>query len=124
MAFVLTAHDVIPAPPARSNAFAVSVTGDISGCETLKAAAGTGKKIYIQRVTMSAVNAATVTLGQGETASAVTNPIFGPITINAGTVIDIQVPGEACIALAANTALTADSSGADVFIYVQGYVDS
>ena len=95
-------------------------SADLSGCETLKAAV-TGKSIYIERIYIISGTAINYTLGAGETASAVTTVIVGPIYCAADS--NTPLVFTRAIKLAAATALTADASGAGaVTIIVQGYI--
>jgi len=55
---------------------------DWSGCEIAKALVA-GKSHYIESITINCASAITVTVGAGETASAVTTTILGPIVFTA-----------------------------------------
>jgi len=108
----------------RTSGFAVNaVTDNASGCEELIAAPGVGKYLVLRSVIISCVAAITVTIGAGETGTAVTSVILGPLTFGATSPVSIFTfnPG---IKLAANTSLTVDASGAGAFTaFVQGDVE-
>ena len=94
---------------------------DASGCEELLAAV-TGKSHYLTHLFISCVAAITVTIGAGETASAVTTVVFGPTNFAATSGSPVSIPFIKPIKLAAATSLTIDSSGAGVVqVFVQGY---
>lgn len=93
---------------------------DISGCEDIKAAPAAGN-LYIKHLFISCVSAITVTIGEGETAGAVTTAYTTfEFVATSGAPIDVhfQTP----LKLAATTAFTADASGAgDVTVICEGY---
>ena len=101
--------------------FACNVrSDDISGCETIKAAPGAGKRLIITQAIISSAGAITITIGEGETAGAVTTAIWGPVTFAANQCIPwiFKHP----VVLTVNTALTCDASGAAVVnIFIEGY---
>ena len=104
--------------------FLINATeADLSGCEELLAAQGSGTYINVRKITINCVTAITVTIGAGETTGAVTTALVGPInflTTWGHFEIEFLTP----LKLPANTALTADASGAGaVAIVVEGYVD-
>lgn len=95
-------------------------SADLSGCETLKAAV-TGKSIYLERLYISSDTALNVTVGAGETSSAVTTVIIGPIHFAANTSREFVFTRP--IKLAAATALTADASASgNITLTAQGYI--
>lgn len=97
-----------------------ATTADASGAETLKAAPSSGN-LYLEYVSINCASAITVTVGSGETTSAVDTPLVGPVTFTTSGgqyAIHLTRP----IKVDATTALTCDASGAGaVQIYVQGY---
>lgn len=99
-----------------------ATSSDWSGCEEILAAV-TGKSIYLEKITVLGVSAINVTIGEGETTSAVTTTIVGPIyttTSGVPTVIEFKRPHK----LAASTALTADASASGaITIIVEGFVE-
>ena len=95
---------------------------DLSGCEPILAAV-TGKSIYLEHIMISCASGITVTIGEGETASAVTTVLLGPIVFTAAGSNFMDVHFQRPIQLTAATALTADASGAGaVTILAEGYV--
>jgi len=102
--------------------FIVNATSaDASGAETIKAAGGAGVNHYLECVSINCASAVTVTVGSGETASAVDTAIVGPVTFTAEGgqyVIYFNRP----VKVDANTAITCDASGSGaVQILVYGY---
>jgi hypothetical protein len=88
---------------------------------SLKDAAVSGKSIYVERVYISSGAAITVTIGKGETTGAITTVKAGPFYMAANTAQEAVFTRP--VKLTANTALTADASGAgNVTVIVQGYV--
>lgn len=85
-------------------------TADASGCEELLAAPAAGVSIRLDHIMIGSSGAITVTVGEGETAGAVTTTIFGPWTIAAGATLDLTFHRP--IILTAATSLTIDASGA------------
>jgi hypothetical protein len=99
----------------------LAYTADASGCESLLAAQGAGTYIVIGRITVNAGADITVTIGAGETGGAVTAALIGPLSLTDGSCWHHEF--EHPLQMAANTALTVDSSGAGaVAIVVEGYV--
>ena len=102
-------------------------SADLSGCETLKAGV-TLKKIYLERIVISnGATAQTVTVGFGETSSAVTSPVAGPIYLGANRQATIIYTRPATVPDATTAitgvALTADANSAGaVMVNVQGYI--
>jgi len=96
-----------------------SVSADYSGCEELKAAVASNNH-YIDHITVSTGSNINVTIGAGETGGAVTATILGPLYFpaNGGTYKHTFKPA---IKVAANTAITADASGAGATtIFIEG----
>jgi len=110
----VSAHSVDAIP------FAANLrSDDLSGCETIKAAPASGR-LVLEHILISSDSAITVTIGEGETGSAVTTAIMGPIAFAAGQFIEWEF--SSLVALSATTALTCDASGAGVVnIFVEGY---
>jgi hypothetical protein len=101
---------ITTASHAGRGAFTVNATSaDLSGAETVLAAV-TGKRIVIDALRINAGASITVTVGEGETASAVTTALIGPVSLIQGQTWAMDFPGG--IYLTAATALTADASGA------------
>lgn len=108
--------------PACKVGFIVNATtADASGCETIKAAV-TAKKIKIRHLTINSDGAVTVTIGEGETAGAVTTELIGPVQFAANQTM--QWDFNPLMELTAATALTVDAGGAaNLCIFVQGIVE-
>jgi hypothetical protein len=94
-------------------------SADASACEEIIAAPGAGVSFHISKVTISSDSAISVTLGEGETAGAVTTALLGPVTFAAGQCIDwvFNPP----LVTTANKSLTVDAGGAgNINVFVQG----
>jgi hypothetical protein len=97
-----------------------ATSADASGCEELKAAIA-GKSIVVDHITVNSGAAITVTIGQGETAGAVTTALIGPVSFAANQSMQWTFPSG--IVLTAATSLTVDSSGAGaICIFAWGRV--
>lgn len=107
-----------------TSGWAVNATSaDASGCEVILAAPGAGVSLYLESVLINGVNGITVTIGEGETASAPDAIILGPITF-AGASWAETVVHEFLrpIKLTANKALVVDASGAGaVCVLAEGF---
>lgn len=103
--------------------FSVNATSaDASGAEELVAAVA-DKSIYVTQLSIATVSAVTVTIGAGETTSAVTTVLYGPVPFAATTPGQVKELFNPPIKLAEATALVVDTSGSGaVHIYVQGYI--
>lgn len=98
-----------------------ATSANASACEIVKAAAGAGTNLIVDRLTIVAGATLTVTVGSGETTGAVTSPIVGPVPMIAGLPVDIIFTNG--LRLAANTDLTVDASGSgNVCVVAQGRV--
>jgi len=96
-------------------------SADLSGCEEIVAAVS-GKSIKLQYVTISSESAINVTLGAGESGSAVESTILGPVYLAANS--SIRFSFKPLLHLTAGKSLTADASGAgNVTVVVQGYIE-
>ncbi|MFH1616467.1 MAG: hypothetical protein ABIG61_15440 [Planctomycetota bacterium] len=93
---------------------------DWSGCETLVAAV-TGKSIYIERIYINAHDAEIFTFGAGETGTAVTTVVLGPLSCSADTVIELVFTRPLFITAATAFVVDATATG-DATIIVQGYI--
>jgi len=97
-------------------------SADASACEELKAAGGTNTNHYLTKLTISCSAAINVTVGTGESSSAVETVIMGPIYFLADGNTFASWVFDNPIKLAANKALTADASGAGaITIYAEGF---
>lgn len=103
--------------------FAVNAySADFSGCEVIQAAPGAGLFLVLTHLFIHCVAAITVTVGEGETSSAVDDPIVGPLTFAATSGAPVEMFFNPGIVLTANKALTVDASGAGAAVVVaQGF---
>ncbi len=105
---------------AKSGWIANGTSANLSGCEELKAAPGPGKYLCIRQLVISSAAAISITVGEGETASAVTTALLGPIAFSANQTIPWIF--EPAMQLTVNTSLTVDADGAGVVtVFAQGY---
>ena len=98
------------------------VSADASGCEELKAAPATGLSIFVDHLTINnGASAQSITIGEGETGSAVTTALIGPIAMAANTSIQFDFSGKGGMKLTAATSLTVDSSSTGaICVFVAG----
>jgi len=98
-----------------------ATSADASATEEIHAAVA-GKQIKIRQLTINSGAAITITIGEGETAGAVTTALIGPISFAAGRAM--QWVFSPALELTAATSLTVDASGAGaICIFVQGSVE-
>ena len=110
----------ITSPSAKLGFIKNATSANASDCEEIHAAVA-GKKIKVRHLTINSDANITVTIGQGETAGAVTTALIGPITFAGND--SMQWDFNPFLELATNTALTVDSSGAgNICVFVQGFV--
>jgi len=100
-----------------------ATSADASSCEELKAAPAAGTSIIVDHLTINnGANAISITIGEGETAGAVTTALIGPVTMAANT--SLQFTFMYGMVLTAATSLTVDASGASaICIFAQGRVE-
>jgi len=104
----------------RTGFIANGYSADWSGAETLRAAVA-GQSIYVERIYINAHDAETFTFGAGETGSAVTTVVLGPLSVSADTIVELVFTRP--ISITAATALVVDAaSTGTATIIVQGYV--
>jgi hypothetical protein len=96
--------------PATHGWVANANSADLSGCETIVAAVAS-TQIIVDYVEINTDTALNVTLGEGETAGAITTVKFGPYYLAANSTIIVPLPPGGII-LTSATALTVDASGA------------
>lgn len=104
--------------PAEAGLALNAVSADASGGETLLAAPGAGKSIYLTQIEISCVAAITVTILD---AAAV---LLGPFNFAAtsGSPVHLTFRGKG-VRLTTNHALTLDASGAGaVQVFAEGYI--
>ena len=89
-----------------------AISADFSGCEELKAAVA-GQSHYITKLVITTASAIAVTIGEGETNSAVTTVLIGPLYFTTGGpgVVTLDF-GDHPIQVTAATSITVDASGA------------
>lgn len=97
-------------------------SADASGCEEIIAAPGAGSSLVIEHLVVSSDSAISITIGEGETAGAVTTALIGPVTFAAGQSMAFPMSGRTRgIKLTTNKSLTVDASGAgNINVWVQG----
>ena len=102
-----------------------ATSANASGCEELKAAPATGISILVDHLTIN--NGATgqsITIGEGETADAVTTALIGPIAMAANTSIQFDFTSKGGLKLTAATSLTVDSSSTGaICVFVDGRLE-
>lgn len=115
MAITVTNPDV--GPGAGQRFFINATSADASGCETLRAGTA-GKRIVLENILINSDAAITVTIGQGETGSAVTEAVFGPVAMAINGTVTFEAQS---LALDAGEDLTVDASGAgNILIFIRG----
>lgn len=95
---------------------------DASGAEVLKAApATTGESHYIEYISINTDSAINITIGSGETTSAVDTAIIGPVEFTtSGGQYDMHFTRP--VKVDANTLIAVDSSGAgQLHVFISGY---
>lgn len=108
-------------PPLDSNKWYVDYTStDVSGCEELLAAVS-GKSHYLEKIIIDCASAITISIGGGETTSALTSTFLGAIPFAATTGQKVyEFPDEALV-IGESVALCIDASGAgNVHIWAEG----
>jgi len=98
-----------------------ATSANASGCEVILAAVS-GKKIKIKHLTVNSTDAIAITIGEGETASAVDTALLGPIEFAAGATI--QWDFWPYLELTTATLLAVDADGAgQICVFVQGVIE-
>jgi aspartate/methionine/tyrosine aminotransferase len=108
-------------PACKVGFIANGVSANASGCEEVVAAVAS-KKIKVRHLTVNTDSNITITIGEGETTSAVTTALIGPITFAANSSMqwDFNPPME----LTTATALTVDASGSgNICVFAQGVIE-
>lgn len=90
-------------------------SADASACEVMLAAVA-GARHVLTNITINSGAAITVTIGDGEAASAVETVRLGPLDMAAGASINIPLPGG--LYCTTNKALTVDAEGAGIVCIV------
>ena len=116
----------VTSPQAVNSGFIKNATSaDASGTEEIIAAPGAGISHNIEHIVISSDSAISITIGEGETAGAVTTALIGPVTFAAGQTIAFPFVGRTQgLKLTANESLTVDASGAgNICVWVQGFTE-
>jgi len=114
--------------PGRLGFIINATSADASGCEELKAAPAAGSIVVDHLTINNGASALSITIGEGETASAVTTALIGPIAMAANTSLqfdftDPYFTGQGGMVLTAATSLTVDASGAGaICIFARGRI--
>lgn len=98
-----------------------AISADVSGCEEIHAGVA-GKKIKIRHITINSDAAITITIGEGDSTSAVAVELIGPVAFAANQTEqwNFNPPLE----LTEAEALTVDASGAgNICIIAQGVIE-
>ncbi len=94
-------------------------SADASGCEEIVAAPGAGLELCVRKLRIAIGAAITVSIGGGETTSAPTKTLIGPL---GGAAMFVHLDFPEALVLSPNHALVMDASGAGtVNVYVEGY---
>lgn len=117
------AIDVTTPTPGKFGFILNATSADASGCEELKAAPAAGTSIIVDHITINnGAGAQSITIGEGETAGAVTTALIGPIAMAANTSLQFDFPYG--MVLTAATSLTVDSSSNTALcIFAQGRIE-
>ena len=116
------AIDVTTPQPGKFGWIINATSADASGCEELKAAPAAGLSIYLDHLTINSGAAITITVGEGETAGAVTTALIGPVSFAANQSMQWDFLNGGMV-LTAATSLTVDASGAgDICIFASGRI--
>ena len=113
----------ITSPQAAKSGWIKNATSaDASGCEVILAAPAAGTSIVVEHVVISSDSAISITLGEGETSSAVDTALIGPVTFAAGQTISFPMTGRTQgMVLTSAKALTVGASGAgNICVWAQG----
>lgn len=109
--------------PGKAGWFLNATSADASGTEELKAAPAAGTSIIVDHITINSGSAITITIGEGETAGAVTTALIGPVSFAANQSMQWDFP-KGGMKLTAATSLTVDASGAgNICIFAHGRVE-
>lgn len=107
---------------ARSGFSINATSADASGAEVLLAAVA-DKSIHLTQLSITSVSAITVTVGEGETASAVDTVLYGPVPFAATAPGQVKELFNPPVKLTEAAALVVDASGAGAIqVYAQGYI--
>lgn len=119
MAITTSTVELIECPPDRTEpASAGFASADLTGCESILAAPGASKHIYVNKIMLTSAAAENVDIGSGEATNAVETKYFPDIQTGAGLTTVLEFAGK-WWKLPANKALTIDADSSGV---VSGYV--
>lgn len=93
-----------------------AISADASGTEEIIAAPAAGTSHYIRSISINSAATISVTIGAGETTSAVTAALIGPVNLVAGATANFVF--SPAMQVGAATALTVDASGAGAICVV------
>lgn len=112
MAITTNTFNIVALPAAGVLFYESQQSADVTGAETLVAAV-TGSTHYITKLTVRADAAMDVSIGSGETGSAVTTVHIGPVPLDAaGGDFTWEAPQGFALKCTSATALVIDASGA------------
>lgn len=111
----------VTSPKSKIGFIKSAVSVDATSCEEIHIAVA-NKKIKVRHLTINSGAAIDITIGEGETAGAVTTALLGPISFAANQTL--QWNFNPLMELTENTSLTVDASGAgNIYIFAQGIVE-
>ena len=94
---------------------------DVSACETLKAAPGTGKSIVVDYIRLNSTDAISLTIGEGAAAGTIDTILIGPVAFAALGTMEWKF-GNGGMKLTANTLLLIDGGAGVINCFVSGRV--
>jgi hypothetical protein len=96
------------------------VTGDLSGCEIIKAAV-TGQSHYVTKIIISSSDVQAISFGEGESSSDLVTTHIGPIYLPAGGLFVLDISDNP-IQITAATLIAADSNDShNATVIVEGF---
>ena len=120
MAFTPNTYNIVKVPTEGQLWYKSLYIADLTGCEDIIAAVS-GSYHYLTRLVIRTATAMTVTIGSGETTSAVTTAHIGPIPFDAASGLHVQTfPDGMGMKGTISLALTADASASGA-IWIEAY---
>lgn len=117
----ITSHTLVRARAGTGDWTVSAYSADASGCETLKAAPGTGLYLYVTKLMVMADVGITVTIGEDESSSAPVTVYFTLPFAGGGPVVFDFTNSPITIG-DANSAFVVDANAAgDVYVYAEGW---
>ena len=102
--------------------FICAGSADVTACETLKAAPGTGKAIYVDYLRINSTSAIAITIGEGAAAGTIDTILIGPVAFSALLTLDWAFLNGG-MKLTDNCLLLIDADGAGVVnVFASGKV--